>query len=113
MRLASTRPARASCDIGEQQIFGLFESLDGLLTSYGRELVSKLVERIAAFEAVDQSFEGHPRSTEAGGSVHDFRVRNNDSALHDTSIAASSGWTKPNVRGNEAVCFSVTRQKIS
>lgn len=55
-------------------MIGLLESLVCHLAGNGRELAEELVERVAAFQVVDEVFERNSGAAEAGGSAHYLRV---------------------------------------
>ena len=69
---------------GDQHPFaGFFEKGDGLFAGNGGEILQKIIERIAAFEVVNQRAGGNARPGEAGRAAHDFRVNlHNGAFLH-------------------------------
>ena len=73
-----------------------FESRDGLLTSNRRKVIEKLVQRVPAFEVIDQCLRRHTRADEHWGAAENLRVAVNDVAA--LGHAAFAVKTDLNVR---------------
>ena len=52
-----------------------FKNGDDLITLYTRKTFQELVDRIAAFEMIEEAFHRHPRPYEHHSTAEDFRVR--------------------------------------
>ncbi len=63
---------------GEAIAAGKLQGSDCLSAADAGEVVEKLVQRVAGFEVIVESFQGHTRSDEDRRTAEDFRVRMND-----------------------------------
>ena len=64
---------------GQHPFAGFFEKGDGLLAGHGGEIFQKLVQRLAAFEVINQRASGNACAGEARRAAHDFRGNHHDS----------------------------------
>ena len=64
---------------GQHPFAGFFEEGNGLFVGHGGEILQKIVQRLAAFEVINQRAGGDARAGEARRAAHDFRVNHHDS----------------------------------
>src|SRR5262245_28542089 len=68
----------SSTRIGDQMCLGLLEGCNSNIPADGREIVKKLVKRVAAFNVVDEGLHGHASAHKHGGAPQNLRVGAND-----------------------------------
>jgi len=64
----------------KHRVGGLFKKRNGLSAGHGREIFQELVQRIAAFEVIQQRPHRHARAGKTRFATHDFRI-NFDNAI--------------------------------
>jgi len=60
-----------TCD---QQGFGLFQSRDRFFPGHGGKALKESIQRLAAFEVIQQGLKGDPRSSENRLTAQDFSI---------------------------------------
>jgi hypothetical protein len=61
-------------------INGLFKESDGLFAGNGREISKELIQRVSAFEVIQQRPDWNARAGKARSAAHDFRVNSDNGA---------------------------------
>src|SRR3954466_12499474 len=74
----SRRKGRVSRDLRDQCPTGFFEKSDGLIPAHAGIVVEKLLDRIAAFEEIEQRLYRNARADKDGGSAQNLGVRMDD-----------------------------------
>jgi hypothetical protein len=64
----------AHSGVGDQQITGFFQQGDSLFPADRREILEKIIQRVAAFQVINQRASGNTRAGKARRAAHDFRV---------------------------------------
>ena len=60
--MAGTRLSKVSSRLRDDQFFGVLQRRNKRLAGYGWELLQELVQSVAAFQIVEQAFEGYTRA---------------------------------------------------